>query len=131
MKIRRRAAFVLLEVMLGVAIFSIGVIALGRCFNNCLNAEMVRAEDQRARLALQNRMAEIESGSVLIDEPKTEPLEGQFTGITLQQSRTALKLKNENGQDLPGLYEVKLAASWTSDRQPQAKELSFYVLRTK
>lgn len=126
-----RAGFVLLEVMLGVAIFAIGVIALGRCFNNCLSAENARAEDQRARLALQNRMAEIESGSMLVDEPKTELLEGMFNGITLQQSRAPLQLKNENGQDLPGLYNVSLEASWTSGRQPQAKALSFYVLRTK
>jgi Tfp pilus assembly protein PilV len=124
-------AFVLLEVMLGVAIFAIGVIALARCVDNCLTAEIARADDQRARLALENRMAEIEAGGVTVEDQKTEKLEGMFEGMTLTQSRTPLKEKNEKNEDLAGLYDVELEVDWTNGREPQSKTLSFYVLRNK
>ncbi len=128
---KRHAAFVLLEVMLGLAIFSIGVIVLGRSVSNCITAENARAEDQRARLALENRMGEIETGSVTLSDAQTQKLTGEFDGMTLTETQTALELKNENNQDLPGLYNIDLKVSWTSGQQPQLKELSFYVLRSQ
>ncbi len=128
---KNRRAFVLLEVMLGVAIFAMGVIALGRCVNNCLSAEIARAEDERARLALENRMAEIESGEVVIEDPKTEELEGRFAGLTLKQSRTQLKVKNEKNEDILGLYKIDLEVDWNNGNEPQVKQLTFYVLRSR
>lgn len=113
--------------MMAVAIFAIGVIALGWSVNNCLTAESVKKDDQRVRLALQNRMAEIERESVLLGETETVELEGSFAGITIKQGRTPLKLKDENNADITGLYQVDLEASWEADGQSQAKTLSFYM----
>src|SRR5258707_1385616 len=53
-----RKGFVLLEALVAVAIFAIGVIALGRCVSNCLAAERLRFEDARSRQVLENRLAE-------------------------------------------------------------------------
>lgn len=131
MKIFHQGGFVLLEAMLGVAIFAIGVIALGQCVNACLAAEAARTQDQTARLVLSNRMAEIEAGAVVLEDAKTEKLKGPFEGISLKQTRKALNKKNENDQELVGLQIVTLEASWSNGRQEQAKDLSFYVLRTK
>lgn len=128
---QKTRAFVLLEIMLGVMIFAMGVLAIGQCVNNCLTAETIRNDDQRARLALQNRMAEIEAGAVETQKVKTDKLEGMFEGMTLKQSRHALKEQNEKGLDLNGLYEMDLEVDWTSGGEPQAKQLSFYVLRAK
>src|SRR2546421_337530 len=55
-----RAAFALYEVLIGVAIFAIGVLALGRAVQNCLNASTLNAEEERVRQILSNRMAEIQ-----------------------------------------------------------------------
>jgi len=128
---RNPAAFVLLEVMLGVMIFSIGVLALGRCVNNCLAAEAARTEDQRARLALENRMAQIEAGEVLTEKPLNEKLEGMFAGMTLKQTRRPLNKQNEKKEMLDGLYEVNLEVDWLSGGEPQAKALSLYVLEAR
>src|SRR5450432_3183536 len=123
-KAGRICAFVLLEAMLGVAIFAIGVIALAQCVNNCLTAEMAKTEDQRARLALENRMAEIESGAMTFEGTKTEKLTGMFDGITLKQTRTQLKLKNEKKEDVLGLSNVSIEAAWQSGREQQSKAIS-------
>lgn len=123
--------FVLIEVMLGVAIFAIGVISLGQCVENCIKAEAAKNEDRVARIALSNRLAEIEAGAVDITKAKQEELKGIFKGITLKQQAKPLVLKNERKQAISGLYQVDLAAVWKNGREEQSKELSFYVQRSQ
>ena len=127
-----RQAFILIEVLIGVMIFAVGVLALGKCVNNCLAAQIATAEDQRARLALENRMAEIEAGEVKVEgSPKKEKLAGMFDGMEILQKKTPTKLKNENDKLLDNLYVIDLEVSWMSGNEPQSKSLSFYVLQTK
>ncbi len=118
-------AFALLETMVGVAVFALGLLALGACVENCMTAERANAADQRARLALQNGMAEIESGAAA----RTGALDGMFSGITLKETLTPLNAKNEKEQDLAGLTRVELEADWREGRQSESKEIFFYVLR--
>ena len=56
-----RVGFALYEVLIGVTIFAIGVVALGRAVGNCLNASALSAEEARVREILWNRMAEIQT----------------------------------------------------------------------
>ena len=49
---RSRYAFALYEVLLGVAIFALGVISLGRAVENCLNASTINAEENVVRQIL-------------------------------------------------------------------------------
>src|ERR1700736_7064900 len=62
--------FALYEVMLGVAIFALGVLALGRAVQNCLNASTLNAEENRVRQILSNRMAEIQTAHESPDPSK-------------------------------------------------------------
>jgi Tfp pilus assembly protein PilV len=130
---RCRKAFLLLETMMGVAVFAIGVLAMAKCVENCLDAEIAKMNDRRARLALENRMAEVEAGAVQIDEgsEQEEKLEGMFNGITLQQSRKAFPFKDENDQEVQGLFVVDLRAVWTSSGEDQSKGLTFYVFKAE
>ncbi len=63
--IRRRSrskyAFALYEVLLGVAIFALGVISLGRAVQNCLNASTISAEENVVRQILSDRMAQVQA----------------------------------------------------------------------
>ena len=56
-----RLAFALYEVLLGIGIFALGVLALGRAVENCLNASTLNAEENRVRQILSNRMAEVQA----------------------------------------------------------------------
>ena len=120
-------AFVLLEAMIAVAMFSIGVLALGKCVENCIVAEMIKVEDERARRFLSNRMAEIEMGSVVMRDKESEELKGEFEGMTLKTTRVALKKKNEDGKELFGIFAITLELEWKNKGQLRARELSFYV----
>ena len=124
---RNQRGFVLLEAMIAVAIFSIGVLALGRCVEQCINAEMVKVEDERARRFLASRMAEIEQGSVIVQDKATEDLKGEFEGMSLRTTRVPLKKKNEDNKELFGLFGITLELVWKNKGQEQSRELNFYV----
>jgi hypothetical protein len=126
---KHRRGFILLEVLLGVMIFAIGVLALGKCVNNCLSSEIAGRRDQIARLVLANRMAQIEGGEVKVDKEKSEELTGMFAGMKIRQKTTPLKFKNEKKQPVEGLSNVDLEVSWTEAGEPQSKVLSFYVMQ--
>ena len=122
-----RRGFVLLEAMIAVAVFSIGVLALGRCVENCIVAERVKVEDEHARRFLMNRMAEIEQGSIVVTDKATEELKGAFAGMSLKTTRVPLKFKNENKQELFGLFSVRLDLGWKYGGQELSRDLTFYV----
>ena len=126
---RRIAGFLLLETMIGVMVFAIGVLALAHCVEQCLNVESAKVWDERARVALENRMAEIEAGAIFIETGKQEQLKGMFEGITLEQTRTPLRLKDENKKELAGLFQIQLEADWQESGGKQSKVLTFYVLQ--
>ena len=127
---KRNNGFILLEVLLGVMIFAVGVLALGKCVNRCIAAQIAVTEDQRARLALENRMAQIEGGELKVSVgEKKEELKGMFAGMSISQKKTPTKLKNENNKLLDRLDVVDLEVTWMSGREPQSKSLSFYVLQ--
>lgn len=128
---RRRRGFILLDTLLGVTIFAVGVLFLGQAVNNCLDAQSARTVDQRARLALENRLAEIEAGIVELEDEVTTETEGMFSGITIRQTREALEEYNEEAEALTGLWLVTLTAGWESWGQPQKKQLTFYVYRER
>lgn len=128
MKTRRTsAAFILLEAMIAVAVFAIGVIALGNCVQNCLVGERLKEDDARARRILENRMVELEAGSLPITDKASEELKGMFSGMTLKTTRVPLKRKNEKNQEVFGLFAITLQLTWKFDGKEQSKELTFYV----
>ena len=124
---RRNGGFLLMETMIGVMVFAIGVLALARCVETCMNVESAKVWDERARMALENRMAEIEAGAVFFETGKEEKLKGMFEGITLGQTRTPLRLQDENKKDLTGLFQIQLEAVWKDGGNNQSKALTFYV----
>ncbi len=115
--------------MVGVAVFAVGVLALAKCVDHCLTADAIQRQDQCARLALENRMAEIQAEAVEVKEASQEELDGRFRGITLKQKRTPLVLKNADGTKVLGVYMVQLDAQWKESSIKQNRSLSFYVYR--
>lgn len=124
-----RRGFLLLECVVAVLMFSIAVIGLGRCMSDCLEAQQARLHEERARLALENRMVELQASPALPDENKKRELEGQFAGMTMVEHRKTLNFKNEDGNYLSGLHEITLSAEWSEGKSRQTKTLAFYLLR--
>jgi type II secretion system protein I len=126
---RNSRGFMLLEVMLAIFIFSMGVITLGAALSQCLNAQRLRNESERARLALQNRMAEIQANPAMPDDSARRPMKGAFAGITMFEKRKVIEFKNEEGVIMSGLNQITLTAEWPSDGDIVSRTVTFYLLR--
>ena len=125
----RRSAFALMEVMLGVLIFSIGIIALGRTVSNCINASTLSADDARVREILANRMVEIETTPGQPDKSKEFKIDTGFGIVKLVQKAAPQEMKEEDGTELTGIVRVTLTANWTRGGADQSKQIAFYVYR--
>ena len=123
---QKAGGFLLLDSMLAVAIFALGVLALGRCVENCLRAERFRREEGLAQLVLANYVNQIETEALPLADQMSEKLKGAWTGMTMNITREPLKLQNEKQQDLFGLYRVSLDVSWKSGVEIVHRDLSFY-----
>ena len=126
----------LLEALLAVTIFAIGVITLGRCVSNVIAVQLVKEEDALARRALENRWAEVESGAVPLNAAGTptsssEELKGPFAGMKMKMVTVPVKKKNEKEEKIEGISAVTLEVTWESDHEEQTKELIFYVYPRK
>jgi Tfp pilus assembly protein PilV len=127
--IRGQAGFALYEVMLGVAIFAFGVLALGRAVNNCLNASTLNAEDNRVRLILSNRMAEVQTRPGLPESSKEFTVDTGYGMVKLVQISAPAELEDDNGAQLTGVHRVTLTAKWTRAGIDQSQRIEFYVYR--
>ena len=126
----RRGGFLLLEIILATAIFAIGVLSLGRCLSVCLTSQQVRRQEERARIALENRMTELQASPAVPEDSRRTDLKGMFTGVTLTERRRPFVLKNENNVNLDNLHEITLTADWTGPGGAHlSRSLSFVLLR--
>jgi Tfp pilus assembly protein PilV len=122
--------FALYEVMLGVAIFAFGVLALGRAVNNCLNASTLNAEDNRIRLILSNRMAEVQTTPGVPDEKKEFSVDTGYGAVKLIQTSTMAGLTDEaTGGQIAEIHRVTLTAKWVRAGVDQSQQIEFYVYR--
>ncbi len=125
---RSRSGFLLFEAMLAVIIFSMGVLTLGRCVENCMRAEKFRREEGHARRLLANRMTEILAGAIPLTDKSSEKWDkGPWEGMELLTTRVPLELKNEKEQELFGLYQVTLLLKWKSGTEIVPRDLTFYI----
>jgi hypothetical protein len=125
-----RAGFALYEVLIGVAIFAFGVIALGRAAQNCLNASTLSAEEDRVRQILSNRMAEIQATLASPDAVKEFKVDTGYGVVKLIQKSTPSDLTEPDGSKLGGINRVTLTVQWERNGAAQSRQIEFYVYRS-
>jgi hypothetical protein len=124
-----KGAFALYEVLLGVAIFAVGIIALGRSVQNCINASGLSSQEDRVRQILANRMAEIQATPGFPDTRKEIKIATGYGEVRLIQTSGPAGLKGEKNTELIGINLVTLRAEWSRSGVAQTKKIDFYVYR--
>src|SRR5229473_3088492 len=124
---RGHSAFALYEVLLGLAIFAVGVLALGRAVQNCLNASTLSAEENRVRQILANRMAEVQATPGFPDTAKEFNVDTGYGMVKLIQKSAPAGLTEADGGQLGGINLVILTAQWAGGGVSQSKQIEFYV----
>ena len=123
------SGFALYEVLLGVAIFAVGILALGRAVENCLNASMLNAEEEAVRQMLSNRMAEIQAARGVPDRVKEFKIDSGYGPVKLVQKSAPAELTEPNNTQLNGINLVTLTAQWERGGISQSKQIKIYVYR--
>jgi len=126
--LRRVNGFALYEVLIGLTIFAVGVLALGRAVENCLNASALNAEEDRVRQILSNRMAEIQATPGFPDSTSELKIDTGYGVVKLVQKSVPAGLKEDN-IELAGINLVTLTAQWSRSGVKQSRQLQFYVYR--
>jgi Tfp pilus assembly protein PilV len=129
-ELRRQSAFALYEVLLGVAIFAIGVISLGRAVENCINASTISAEENVVRQILSDRMAQVQAASAVPEAEKEFKIKTNYGRVILTQKAAAAALTEPDNTVITGINLVTLTARWEHAGVPQSKQIQFYVYRT-
>jgi Tfp pilus assembly protein PilV len=122
--------FALYEVLLGVAVFAIGVISLGRAVENCINASTISAEESVVRQILSDRMAEVQAASAVPDAEKEFKINTNYGRITLHQKTAPATLTEPDNTLITGMNIVTLTANWQHAGVPESKQIQFYVYRS-
>ena len=121
--------FALYEVLLGLTIFVVGVLALGRAVENCLNASELSEEENRVRQLLSNRMAELQATPQTPDSSKEDKINTGYGVVRLVQKAGPKELENNDNTVVSGITQVTLTAEWSRGGVKQNKQLVFYVYR--
>ncbi len=126
---RRDKGFALYEVLLGLTIFVIGVLALGRAVQNCLNASVLSEEENRVRQLLANRMAEVQASPGRPDATQELNVDTGYGVVKLVQKTVPEELLDRDNTIIGGMSRVTLRAEWARAGTKQSKQLVFYVYR--
>jgi len=125
-----RGAFALYEVMIGVAIFVIGVISLGRAVENCLNASTISAEEKAVQQILADRMGEVQAAPTVPEAQKEFKVNSGHGIVRLVQKTVPAGLTEPGNTLLNGINLVTLTAQWQHAGVPESKQIQFYVYRS-
>ena len=126
---QRFNGFALYEVLLGITIFAIGVIAMGHAVENCLNASTISAEEGVVRQILSNYMAEIQASRGAPDDSKEFKVNSNYGAIKVVQKAAVADLTEPDNTLLDGIYLVTLTAQWQRGGVAESKQIQFYVYR--
>lgn len=127
---KSRWAFALYEVLIGVAIFAIGVVALGRAVQNCLNASSISSEEKAVQQILADRMGVIQATPTAPDAEKEFKVNSSYGLVRLVQKAAPAGLTEPGNVLLNGIDLVTLTAHWQHAGVDQSKQLQFYVYRS-
>ena len=129
-RLRSTYAFALYEVLIGVAIFAIGVISLGRAVQNCINASTISAEENVVRQLLSDRMAQVQAAAAVPDPEKEFKIKTSYGRVILTQKTAPATLTEPDNTVISGINLVTLTARWEHAGIPQSKQIQFYVYRS-
>jgi hypothetical protein len=90
---------------------------------------MLSSEEDRVRLILANRMAEIQATPGFPDARKETRIDTGYGTVNLVQRAVSADLKDEKDLQVNNINRVTLIAEWTRGGIAQSKKIEFYVYR--
>jgi type II secretory pathway pseudopilin PulG len=117
--------FVLWEMLLALAIFSLGAIALTTAMQRSVDTVILIHDESEVRQDLESILAE--ASAIKLQAGKTAIFMGDHR-IQYEREVISLPAKNSKGQVVPNLWQVTVRATWTARnrvRTGEAQEVLF------
>lgn len=122
-----RPGYILLELIIALSMFAIGVLGLARALNTSLDVANILNKDQRVRIGMRS----------FLEEMRRKPLSemaGSYTdvasGVTYTSAIERLALTTTRGETLSDLYDLKVIATYTAGNEQREETVDVYVYKT-
>lgn len=122
----RQDAFTLLEVMIAVMVFGIAVVGLLMALSSTIGTAAAFDRESKVALSLQNQLAEAREIDFAAGTATVGPDE---MGVVYTKDISPLELQNKDGQQLNGLYSIRITATWGQGGPDETETGEVYVYK--
>lgn len=122
--VQRRAGSLLLEVLLAVGIFSVGIVSLAVCLDRTIDTVNMIRRDTRLRQELQTRLDDLRQNRLQVETKDEDP---DNYGIQYTHDISLLQIQSDRKTLLNNLYDVKVTAKWREAGVDQQRVSEIYV----
>lgn len=119
-----RSGFTLIEVMLALGIFAVGVVGFAVCLQKTTETAIYCRNENRIRQELQTRFDDLRQKRFIV-ETKTDDTDA--FGVQYSHDITLLQIESDRKTLLNNLYDVKVIARWKEGGQDQERTVEVYV----
>ena len=120
----RSRGFVLWEVMLALTIFSVVAVALTSALQQTVDTSIMLRDESQVRLELRNLLDETSATKLTPGKTEIEMGDGRVRYVREIRS---VQAKTARGELLPGLFEIKIQATWKSSGRDRADSADLIV----
>lgn len=121
-----RGGYILLELIIALSIFSIGVLGLARTLNASMEVANILNKEQRLRIGLRS----------FVEEIRRKPLNEMATsiadpalGVTYTSTVEPVSLNMTRGGTLSDMYNLKVIAAYTIGNELREEMVDVYVYK--
>ena len=121
-----RGGYILLELIIALSIFSIGVLGLARTLNASMEVANILNKEQRLRIGLRS----------FVEEIRRKPLNEMVTtladpalGVTYTSTVEPVSLTMTRGGTLSDMYNLKVIASYSVGNELREESVDVYVYK--
>jgi len=121
-------AYILLELVIALSIFSIAVLGLANSLSTSVEVSNILNRENTVQIGMRS----------FIEELRKKPLADMSTtytdtalGVTYTSKMEPLGIKTQNGETLADLYDLQVTASYTFGTEERSDNVSLYVYKAR
>ena len=118
--------YILLELIIALSIFSIGVLGLARTLNSSMEVANILNKDQRVRIGMRSFLEEVRRKP--LNEMRVS-ITDAASGVTYSSTAEPVSLTMTNGNTMRDLYNLKIVATYSAGNEQREESVDVYVYK--
>jgi Tfp pilus assembly protein PilV len=118
--------YILLELIIALSIFSIGVLGLARTLNSSMEVANILNKDQRVRIGMRSFLEEVRRKP--LNEMRVS-ITDAASGVTYSSTAEPVSLTMTNGNKMRDLYNLKIVATYSAGNEQREESVDVYVYK--